>query len=232
MTTRGPLVRRLLGGVGNYAIKGVLRSIDGGDSWEMVNGGLKAGMGVTSLAVDQSTLYTSDGLRIFRLPLGADSWDPVSARLTRDPLHVQCLGVDGVTLYAGTLGSGFFRFRWMMNLKTVTKIILEHRYPPKIAPASPRQRVIASTRSTPPRLNRTEVFVPEFDRQRKMSPSQMEGILMRWIPIVLLLAGSFQKKVHSDFEKPSLAAKTRFLAHILSMSVRTLLTSGLAVVEP
>ena len=87
----------------------VLRSLDGGDSWERVNGGLQARQEVTSLAVDNSILYASDGVQIFRLPRESNTWEPVSARFSRVPPYMQCLGVDGVRLYAGTLEFGVFQ---------------------------------------------------------------------------------------------------------------------------
>lgn len=87
----------------------VLRSLDGGDSWEKVNSGLQAWQEITSLAVDKSILYASDGVRIFRLPHGADSWEPVSSGLSSVPPYLQCLAVDGATLYAGTIGFGVFQ---------------------------------------------------------------------------------------------------------------------------
>lgn len=87
----------------------VLRSLDGGDSWDKVNGGLQAWQEVTSLAVDKSILYASDGVQIFRLPRESNTWEPVSARFSRVPPYMQCLAVDGVRLYAGTLGFGVFQ---------------------------------------------------------------------------------------------------------------------------
>ncbi|MDE0043748.1 MAG: sigma-70 family RNA polymerase sigma factor [Candidatus Poribacteria bacterium] len=87
----------------------VLRSLDGGDSWERVNGGLQARQKVTSLAVDNSILYASDGVQIFRLPRESNTWEPVSTRFSRAPPYMQCLAVDGVRLYAGTLGFGVFQ---------------------------------------------------------------------------------------------------------------------------
>ncbi len=87
----------------------VLRSLDGGDSWEKVNSGLQAWQEVTSLAVDKSILYASDGLQIFRLPRESNTWEPVSTRFSSVPPYMQCLAVDGVGLYAGTLGFGVFQ---------------------------------------------------------------------------------------------------------------------------
>ena len=107
--TRGDPVPGVPGDIGNYVIDGVLRSMDGGKSWEKFSRGLLGGRSVSALAVDKSTLYASAGGRIYRLLPGADSWEPVSSKLSKQPYTIDCLSVDGQTLYAGTYGSGVFR---------------------------------------------------------------------------------------------------------------------------
>ena len=108
--TRGARVPGDSGGTADQVINGVLRSFDGGDTWEKVSTGLEVGMGISSLAVYNSTLYAGAKTRVYRLLPGTDSWELVSPRFPDMPSNVRCLGIEGKTLYAGTGGAGVFKF--------------------------------------------------------------------------------------------------------------------------
>jgi len=95
---------------------GVLKSLDGADSWNAVNDGL-TGRYISALAINPatpSTLYVgmrddaTNGGGVFRSTNGGSSWSAVNAGLTTP--DVVALAIDPITpttLYAGTSGAVF-----------------------------------------------------------------------------------------------------------------------------
>jgi hypothetical protein len=90
----------------------VLRSADGGATWQRAwGGGLPRGVAVTALAFDRatpSTLYAGTAAGgVFATTNGGASWQPTPG--AQAPLPVLSLASDGLgTVYAGFLGAGVF----------------------------------------------------------------------------------------------------------------------------
>ena len=89
---------------------GVLRSTDGGETWASIVEGLPRGH-VEIQLVDDTTLYVTDGLGIFRLTQESDSWEKLASMQPRyvPPTYITALAFDGTTLYAGTPAEGVYR---------------------------------------------------------------------------------------------------------------------------
>jgi photosystem II stability/assembly factor-like uncharacterized protein len=96
---------------------GVLKSMDGGASWNAMNSGLpwppKTWTGVGALVIDphdSNTLYATLDGQVFRSTDGAATWTPVDSSGLTVPF-VGTLAIDPKdhsTVYAGTGGGGIF----------------------------------------------------------------------------------------------------------------------------
>jgi len=103
----------------------VMRSKDGGDSWQEVSGNLPSDFGfpIAVHAHEPETVYvvpiTSDGehyppdgrLRVYRSRTGGDEWEPLTEGLPQQNCYVNVLrdamavdGLDPCGLYVGTTG--------------------------------------------------------------------------------------------------------------------------------
>jgi photosystem II stability/assembly factor-like uncharacterized protein len=103
----------------------VMRSTDGGDSWQEVSGNLPSDFGfpIAVHAHEPETVYvvpiTSDGehyppdgrLRVYRSRTGGDEWEPLTEGLPQENCYVNVLrdamavdGLDPCGLYVGTTG--------------------------------------------------------------------------------------------------------------------------------
>jgi photosystem II stability/assembly factor-like uncharacterized protein len=96
---------------------GVLRSTDGGTSWQPASSGLprerakdRVHVGITALAIDPvhpQTLYAATASRgVFRSTDSGKSWHPFNTGLTEGDVGALALDATGRTLYAGTAGGG------------------------------------------------------------------------------------------------------------------------------
>jgi photosystem II stability/assembly factor-like uncharacterized protein len=95
---------------------GVVKSTDGGASWQAMNSGLPLApsdwSGVVALVIDpqnSNNLYVAAGGKVFRSTEAAANWTDVSAGLTGT--NVTSLAMDPTdpeTIYAGTTGGGIF----------------------------------------------------------------------------------------------------------------------------
>lgn len=107
-------------------IQGMFRSTDGGESWSPLNRGLPVLFGFPLAATARGDLYIApldpetrcfpDGrLRLYRLPHGAEKWEPVGRGLPETPHYVgvlrDALAVDPLTpagIYFGTTQGDVF----------------------------------------------------------------------------------------------------------------------------
>src|SRR5262249_39713651 len=86
---------------------GVFKTVNSGNSWSGVNGGLNASI-VNALILDpknSTTLYAGTAAGIFKSTNGANSWVASGADLLP---NVFALGIDPITpttVYAGTTGA-------------------------------------------------------------------------------------------------------------------------------
>lgn len=84
---------------------GVLRSVDGGASWQAWNFGLLDKQ-VLSLALNDESVYAGTGMGLFRSHNGGRSWREVNLPVEDSVLS---LAVMGKTLFAGTENSGLLK---------------------------------------------------------------------------------------------------------------------------
>ena len=90
---------------------GIFSSIDGGNSWTVINTGLpdqpvtSIGFLLSPLLLFQNTIYLGTRIGIYRLPIGTISWIP-SGLHDRD---ITSLAASGTALYAAVWNQGVFR---------------------------------------------------------------------------------------------------------------------------
>ena len=89
---------------------GVVKSVDGGDSWRPT--GLKGGGG--SLVIDprdSAVIYSLSRAGVARSRDGAENWQPFNRGLTSRYVMTLAIASSGGVLYAGTYDSGVFDYR-------------------------------------------------------------------------------------------------------------------------
>jgi len=93
---------------------GVIKSMDGGDSWQNVGStlpGCVADCRISALAVDRaypSRLYAATDMGVYTIAAGADQWTPLNTGIAGTPvLTVAVESADPASAYAGTSGGVF-----------------------------------------------------------------------------------------------------------------------------
>jgi photosystem II stability/assembly factor-like uncharacterized protein len=100
-------------GLGNFAGGGVLKTIDGGDSWTLLSNTL-VGKYTGPIVIDpheSSTLYIASGPTLFKSTDGGASTVPLSFGIDLGSVAVTSVAIDDYagTVYAGTSGAGIFK---------------------------------------------------------------------------------------------------------------------------
>ena len=90
--------------------KGVVQSANGAD-WHIITNAKPTPLVMNRLAVDGTTVYGESDQKIYQLNSIRGTWRKTWKQVTPKISHdVNCLAVDGDTLYVGTAGSGVLRF--------------------------------------------------------------------------------------------------------------------------
>ena len=90
--------------------KGVVHSGNGAD-WHIITNAKPTPFVMNRLAVDGTTVYGESDQKIYQLKSIRGTWRKTWKQVTPKISHdVNCLAVDGDTLYVGTAGSGVLRF--------------------------------------------------------------------------------------------------------------------------
>ena len=86
--------------------KGVIRSNNGTD-WHIPTDIEGTPLVVDRFAVDGTTVYGTAKRKVYQLKEDSNTWQQVTPEI---PYPVNCLDIDGNTLYVGTNGRGVLRF--------------------------------------------------------------------------------------------------------------------------
>ena len=86
--------------------KGVVRSSNGTD-WDTLTDAEGTNLVVDKFAVDGTTVYGTAQRKVYQLKESSNTWKQITPEI---PYPVNCLDVDGNTLYIGTSGRGVLRF--------------------------------------------------------------------------------------------------------------------------
>ncbi len=109
---------------------GVLKSIDGGETWIAAQDGLPETIFVNALAIDPSTparIYAATNQGVFRSTDAAASWTPINAGLTI--LDVRSLSIDGTgSLLRAATDAGLFEYQLSGMPPSASVPVIEYFY--------------------------------------------------------------------------------------------------------
>jgi hypothetical protein len=117
-------------GSGQAGKSGVLKSIDGGETWIAAQNGLPDTIFVNALAIDPSAparIYAATDQGVYRSTDAAASWTPINAGLTN--LHIWSLSIDRTgTLLRAATAAGLFEYQLSEPPPSATVPVIEYFY--------------------------------------------------------------------------------------------------------